>query len=170
MNDYQITPHFRLSEFTQSATAERLGIDNTPDSTALHNIELLCRYVLEPIRQAFGQPIVVNSGYRCRQLNIAVGGAKRSFHLSGRAADIVAGPVQNDKSQITNDKSQITNDKLQMTNYKLQITNDKFRMTNQMEANRRLKAVIDDLGLHTSELIYEKPARDGTPRWIHIAI
>ena len=149
MNDYQITPHFRLSEFTQSATAERLGINNTPDSTALHNIELLCRYVLEPIRQAFGQPIVVNSGYRCRQLNIAVGGAKRSFHLSGRAADIVAGPVQNDK---------------------LQITNDKFRMTNQMEANRRLKAVIDDLGLHTSELIYEKPARDGTPRWIHIAI
>ena len=146
MNDYQITPHFRLSEFTQSATAERLGIDNTPDSTALHNIELLCRYVLEPIRQAFGQPIVVNSGYRCRQLNIAVGGAKRSFHLSGRAADIVAG---------------LTPD---------QMTNDKFRMTNQMEANRRLKAVIDDLGLHTSELIYEKPARDGTPRWIHIAI
>ena len=131
MNDYQITPHFRLSEFTQSATAERLGIDNTPDSTALHNIELLCRYVLEPIRQAFGQPIVVNSGYRCRQLNIAVGGAKRSFHLSGRAADI--------------------------------------RATN-VSDNARLKAVIDDLGLHTSELIYEKPARDGTPRWIHIAI
>lgn len=131
MNDYQITPHFRLSEFTQSATAERLGIDNTPDSTALHNIELLCRYVLEPIRQAFGQPIVVNSGYRCRQLNIALGGAKRSFHLSGRAADI--------------------------------------RATN-VSDNARLKAVIDDLGLHTSELIYEKPARDGTPRWIHIAI
>ena len=149
MKDIKLSEHFRLSEFTQSATAERLGLDNTPDSTALHNIELLCRYVLEPIRQAFGQPIVVNSGYRCRQLNIAVGGAKRSFHLSGRAADIVAGPVQNDK---------------------LQITNDKFRMTNQMEANRRLKAVIDDLGLHTSELIYEKPARDGTPRWIHIAI
>ena len=131
MNDYQITPHFRLSEFTQSTTAERLGIDNTPDSTALHNIELLCRYVLEPIRQAFGQPIVVNSGYRCRQLNIALGGAKRSFHLSGRAADI--------------------------------------RATN-VSDNARLKAVIDDLGLHTSELIYEKPARDGTPRWIHIAI
>ena len=146
MNDYQITPHFRLSEFTQSTTAELLGIDNTPDSVALHNIELLCRYVLEPIRQAFGQPIVVNSGYRCRQLNIAVGGAKRSFHLSGRAADIVAG---------------LTPD---------QMTNDKLRMTNQMEANRRLKAVIDNLGLHTSELIYEKPARDGTPRWIHIAI
>ena len=131
MNDYQITPHFRLSEFTQSTTAELLGIDNTPDSTALHNIELLCRYVLEPIRQAFGQPIVVNSGYRCRQLNIAVGGAKRSFHLSGRAADIRAANVSD---------------------------------------NARLKAVIDDLGLHTSELIYEKPARDGTPRWIHIAI
>ena len=146
MKDIKLSEHFRLSEFTQSATAERLGIDNTPDSTALHNIELLCRYVLEPIRQAFGQPIVVNSGYRCRQLNIAVGGAKRSFHLSGRAADIVAG---------------LTPD---------QMTNDKFRMTNQMEANRRLKAVIDDLGLPCSELIYEKPMRDGTPRWIHIAI
>ena len=166
MNDYQITPHFLLSEFTQSTTAELLGIDNTPDSTALHNIELLCRYVLEPIRQAFGQPIVVNSGYRCRELNIAVGGAKRSFHLSGRAADIVAGPVQNDKLQITNDKLRMTNDKLRARACSL----DPSRMTNQMEANRRLKAVIDDLGLHTSELIYEKPARDGTPRWIHIAI
>ncbi len=156
MKDIKLSEHFRLSEFVSSATAERLGIDNTPDSTALHNIELLCRYVLEPIRQAFGQPIVVNSGYRCRQLNIAVGGAKRSFHLSGRAADIVAG--------LTPD--QMTNDKFRARACSL----DPSRMTNQMEANRRLKAVIDGLGLHTSELIYEKPARDCTPRWIHIAI
>ena len=146
MKDIKLSEHFRLSEFVSSPTARRLRIDNTPDSAALHNLQLLCTYLLEPIRKAFRQPIIINSGYRCRQLNRAVGGAQRSLHLSGRAADIVAG---------------ITPD---------QMTNDKLRMTNQMEANRRLKAVIDDLGLPCSELIYEKPTRDGTPRWIHIAI
>ena len=90
MNDIKLSEHFRLSEFTRSATARRLGIKNEVSSQQLSNLMLLCRYVLEPLRKRFGQPIYVNSGYRSQELNRAVGGAVKSFHLYGRAADIRA--------------------------------------------------------------------------------
>ena len=90
MTDIMLSEHFMLSEFLRSATAQRLSIDNTPDAVAVQNLTLLCRYVLEPLRQAYRRPIIINSGYRCRALNRAVGGAARSYHLSGRAADIRA--------------------------------------------------------------------------------
>ena len=90
MNDIKLSEHFRLSEYTRSATARRLGIKNEVSSQQLSNLVLLCRYVLEPLRARFGQPIYVNSGYRSQELNRAVGGAVKSFHLYGRAADIRA--------------------------------------------------------------------------------
>ena len=90
MNDIKLSEHFRLSEFTRSATARRLGIKNEVSSQQLSNLMLLCRYVLEPLRKRFGQPIYVNSGYRSQELNRAVGGAVKSYHLYGRAADIRA--------------------------------------------------------------------------------
>ena len=90
MNDIKLSEHFRLSEFTRSATARRLGIKNEVSSQQLSNLVLLCRYVLEPLRKRFGQPIYVNSGYRSQELNRVVGGAVKSFHLYGRAADIRA--------------------------------------------------------------------------------
>jgi uncharacterized protein YcbK (DUF882 family) len=90
MNDIKLSEHFRLSEFTRSATARRLGIKNEVSSQQLSNLMLLCRYVLEPLRKRFGQPIYVNSGYRSQELNRAVGGAVKSFHIYGRAADIRA--------------------------------------------------------------------------------
>ena len=90
MNDIKLSEHFRLSEYTRSATARRLGIKNEVSSQQLSNQVLLCRYVLEPLRKRFGQPIYVNSGYRSQELNRAVGGAVKSFHLYGRAADIRA--------------------------------------------------------------------------------
>ena len=90
MNDIKLSEHFMLSEFTRSATARRLGIKNEVSSQQLSNLMLLCRYVLEPLRKRFGQPIYVNSGYRTQELNRAVGGAVKSFHLYGRAADIRA--------------------------------------------------------------------------------
>ncbi len=80
--------HFTLNELTRSATAERLGIDNTPDATHVANLTRLVDRVLDPAREAFGAPIYVNSGYRCPELNRAVGGAVRSYHLQGRAADL----------------------------------------------------------------------------------
>lgn len=80
--------HFTLQELTRSATAERLGIYNTPDVSQVSNLTRLVDRVLDPAREVFGAPIYVNSGYRSPQLNRAVGGATRSYHLQGRAADL----------------------------------------------------------------------------------
>ena len=98
MNDIKLSEHFRLSEFTQSATARRLGIKNEVSSQQLSNLVLLCRYVLEPLRRRFGKLIYVNSGYRCQELNRAVGGAVKSYHLYGRAADIRAAKIEDNET------------------------------------------------------------------------
>lgn len=84
----QLTPHFTLSELTRSSTAERLGLVNTPDATALANLQRTA-HMLEGIRAHLGgKPIIVTSGYRGRKVNEAVGGATSSDHLAGQAADI----------------------------------------------------------------------------------
>ena len=89
MQDIQLSPHFRLSEFTRSATAERLGIDNSIPSSLIPHLSTLCEHVLEPLREHANQPIIISSGYRCPELNKAVGGVKNSQHMTGEAADIV---------------------------------------------------------------------------------
>lgn len=80
--------YFTISELTKSATAARKGIDNTPNATVKKNLELLVENILDPLREAWGAPIIVSSGYRCPKLNRAVGGAKTSQHMLGQAADI----------------------------------------------------------------------------------
>jgi hypothetical protein len=82
--------YFKLIEFTASATSRELDIDNTPSKEAIENIEALVSKVLDPLREAFGKPIYVRSGYRSVDLNMAVGGVKNSQHLKGEAADITA--------------------------------------------------------------------------------
>lgn len=84
----KLTQHFTLEEMTRSATAEARGIRNEPNAVQIANLRRLCEKVLEPLRAHFGTPIRINSGFRCEKLNAAVGGAKRSYHLQGRAADI----------------------------------------------------------------------------------
>ena len=94
--DEHLSPHFTVGEFFRSGTAIRLGIDNNPDahpgegiSTAevLENLRALCTEVLEPLRRRVGR-VIVTSGYRCQELNKAVGGVWNSQHLKGEAADI----------------------------------------------------------------------------------
>lgn len=80
--------YFTFNELTASATAARRGIDNTPTAAAKANLTALVSNVLDPLREQFGAPIIVTSGYRCAKLNKAVGGAARSQHLTGQAADI----------------------------------------------------------------------------------
>ena len=80
--------YFTIQELTISNTAERKGIDNTPDQKAAAALTALVANVLDPLREAWGKPIVVNSGYRCPKLNRAVGGVARSQHTKGEAADI----------------------------------------------------------------------------------
>ena len=68
-----------------------LGIDNRPPKCAYHLLHVLVEQLLDPIREAWGEPIVVSSGYRCKELNTLVGGAQHSHHLLGCAADLIAG-------------------------------------------------------------------------------
>jgi uncharacterized protein YcbK (DUF882 family) len=83
-----ITKNFTLEELTKSATADRLKINNEPAEQELNNLLVLCRDILQPIRDAYGKTIIVSSGYRCAKLNKAVGGSKTSQHVKGEAADI----------------------------------------------------------------------------------
>ena len=80
--------YFTISELTKSATAKRLGINNTPALTERNNLEQLVNKILDPLREAYGAPIIVTSGFRCYLLNRAVGGAASSQHTKGQAADI----------------------------------------------------------------------------------
>ena len=80
--------YFSISEMTRSDTARRLGIDNTPSDEIKKNLTLFINTVLDPIREDWGSPIIVSSGYRCPELNKAVGGAKTSGHQYGFCADL----------------------------------------------------------------------------------
>ena len=91
LGDKRGTSYFTISELCASATARREGIDNRPTECAYHLLHVLVEQLLDPIRKAWGAPIVVSSGYRCRELNELVGGAKHSHHLLGCAADLIAG-------------------------------------------------------------------------------
>ena len=82
--------YFKLSEFTHSHTATAHSIPNVPTAEAAKNLETLVRCVLDPVREAWGSPIIVSSGYRSEALNARVGGAEHSYHLRGMAADIYA--------------------------------------------------------------------------------
>jgi len=80
--------YFTFRELTASQTARRYGIDNTPPERYKENLRLLTEKVLDPIREAWGAPIIVTSGYRCEKLNRLVKGKDTSMHLVGKAADI----------------------------------------------------------------------------------
>lgn len=83
--------YFTIKELSASLTAERNGIINTPHDEAVAKMETLIEKLLDPIRELWGKPLRVTSGYRCKKLNKAVGGAKNSQHLRGEAADITTG-------------------------------------------------------------------------------
>lgn len=83
----QLTSHFRLSELIVSETAERLGIDNTPNLIETVNLAKTA-YLLQILRDAvYKKPIVVTSGFRAEPVNRAVGGVETSDHRRGEAAD-----------------------------------------------------------------------------------
>ncbi|MGN1245099.1 MAG: D-Ala-D-Ala carboxypeptidase family metallohydrolase [Muribaculaceae bacterium] len=83
--------HFSIAELTASATAQSHRIDNVPPKEARVALEKLVEAVLDPLRESWGKPVKVNSGYRSAELNRKVGGAATSQHLRGEAADITAG-------------------------------------------------------------------------------
>lgn len=84
--------YFTIEEMIKSSTATAKRIDNTPNQTVIDSLTKLIEAVLDPLREAYGKPITVTSGYRCPVLNKAVGGSKTSDHMNGCAADIVGTP------------------------------------------------------------------------------
>ncbi len=94
----KLSAHLDLSEVTRSDSAKRNGISNMPTPEHIENFKLLAEKVFEPIREHFGVPIRISSGYRSKELNDKTKGAsKTSDHCFGRAIDI-----DNDGTSITN--------------------------------------------------------------------
>lgn len=89
--------HFTITELCRSNTADKHLIDNTCNEEHAANLTALVDNVLDPLRAAYGRPIIVNSGYRCEKLNRKVGGSKTSDHMRGMAADITAGSPKENK-------------------------------------------------------------------------
>jgi len=85
-----LSKNLTLAEVTKSTTAKRLGIDNTPDEWTTENLRQIAINIFQPLRDSFGCPIYVSSGYRSAELNTAIGGSSRSQHVEGRALDLDA--------------------------------------------------------------------------------
>ncbi len=83
----KLTENFTLQEFVVSEKAKELGIRNIPDAEVIYCIKCLCQNVLQPLRNEMGS-VHVTSGFRCLELNAAVGGVSSSQHIYGKAADI----------------------------------------------------------------------------------
>ena len=134
--------YFTISELLKSDTALKHNLWNGANLEVEENLRSLVERVLDPLREAYGKPIRVTSGYRCPQLNRLVGGAPNSQHMRGEAADIVA------YSSVL-----IAGKDLRSTNW---------------EENLKLGKLIEQLG-NFDQLIYEQCDKQGNPRWIHVS-
>ena len=84
----KISDHISFKEAIRSDTAKRLNIDNSPNSYQISNMMGTALKIFEPLREWVGGPVKINSFFRCEKLNRAIGGAKRSQHMEGRAMDL----------------------------------------------------------------------------------
>jgi len=91
----QLSANFTLRELTKSDTADRLDIDNTPNEEQIESLRLLCENILQPVRDHFGKPVKISSGFRCSALNQATGGSATSDHCKGQACDFEIDGISN---------------------------------------------------------------------------
>jgi hypothetical protein len=84
----KLSEHLSLSEVTRSESAKRNQISNMPTGEHIANFMLLAEKIFEPIREHFGVPIHISSGYRSKELNAKIGGSATSQHCKGQAIDI----------------------------------------------------------------------------------
>lgn len=89
--------YFTIEELCRSDKARQMGINNTPKNDIIDSLSALVENVLDPARERIGKPIIVNSGYRCLELNKSVGGAPTSQHTKGEAADLTTGNREENK-------------------------------------------------------------------------
>jgi zinc D-Ala-D-Ala carboxypeptidase len=84
----QLSQNLSLTEMIASESAKRKGISNQPTAEHIENMKVLAQHIFQPIREHFGKPIHVSSGYRSKDLNKAIGGSQTSQHSRGQAMDI----------------------------------------------------------------------------------
>ena len=97
----KLTKNLSLKEMLKSRTATRLGLSNSPNEEHVKNMQALAENIFQPLRDYFGVPIHISSGYRSEALNKAIGGSKSSQHCKGEAMDIDRdGYSQPDNAQI----------------------------------------------------------------------
>ena len=94
-----ISKNLSLAEVIRSETAKRRGISNMPTPEHIENFKKLALNIFQPVREHFGVPIHISSGYRSKELNEAIGGATSSQHSSGEAIDI---DMDGSNSKVTN--------------------------------------------------------------------
>lgn len=84
----QLSKNLALAEVTRSESAKRKGISNQPTPEHIENLKKVAENIFQPIREHFGVPIHVSSGYRSKALNDAIGGSLSSQHCQGEALDL----------------------------------------------------------------------------------
>lgn len=104
--------HFTIKELSHSDTALAKGIDNFPTAEAISNLIKLVDNVLDPLREKYGKPIRVSSGYRSAILNRSVNGATSSQHRLGEAADITTGSKDENRKLFEIIKNELLFDQL----------------------------------------------------------
>ena len=168
--------HFTIQELSASATAERLAIDNTPPHAARTMLTILVEQLLDPIREAWGEPIVVSSGYRCKELNALVGGAKNSHHLLGCAADLIAGNKDDHRRLFNLIQQMQRQGKIRFTQLiwggaKGAPLNLKFPSFASRHNSSKLDSALDLASVATTEDLFSQRsvACDSDGRWIHIS-
>lgn len=109
----KLTENFTLEELLASQVALKEGIDNSANEQQVSNLKTLAEKVLQPIRDLYGKPMIIDSGFRCPALNKAVGGVNTSQHLYGEAADIaVKGNIYDLVMLIKNPENKFVYDQL----------------------------------------------------------
>ena len=90
-----LTENVSLKELTKSESATRFGISNEPTEEALTNLQKLATHILQPVRDHFGKPLIITSGYRSPELCVKIGSTTTSKHTKGQAADFEIGGIAN---------------------------------------------------------------------------
>ena len=93
----KLSNNFKFEELIYSSTAEHYKINNYPSPAEIDNLRALCENILQPVRDKWGEPIFINSGYRSPILNRKVGGVPTSYHITGNAVDITTRDVKKNK-------------------------------------------------------------------------
>jgi len=170
MQDIQLSPHFKLKEFTKSRTARENGIDNTPPPEAVENLRALCIHTLEPLREALGLPIIITSGYRCKALNERITHhSATSQHMSGCAADFYVGQstVSSFRFQVSDAKPRASGVKYQVSGHHLELETGESPMKHETSSRRELlikafRTIILDEEIEFDQLIIY-------PDFIHVS-